>query len=75
MLPPKPKPVTGPALFPLSAENKRPSSPDSNNLGTPGQGYAGVMPDTLKSFPKKIDNPLLHLELRACNIAPLSQKQ
>jgi 3-dehydroquinate dehydratase / shikimate dehydrogenase len=29
------------------------------------------MRGTLKSFPQKIHNPLLHLQLRACNIAPL----
>jgi hypothetical protein len=32
------------------AENKRTYSPDSNNSGLPGQGYCGVMPDTLNSF-------------------------
>jgi hypothetical protein len=54
-------------------ENKRTYSPDSNNSGKPGQGYCGVMADTLNSFPEKKRNPLLHLELQACNIAPLSK--
>jgi 3-dehydroquinate dehydratase/shikimate dehydrogenase len=31
------------------------------------------MPDTLKSFSSKNPSPLLHLQLRACNIAPLSK--
>jgi hypothetical protein len=32
------------------AENKRTYSPDSNNSGKAGQGYCGVMRDTLNSF-------------------------
>jgi hypothetical protein len=32
------------------AENKRTYSPDSNNSGKAGQGYSGVMRDTLNSF-------------------------
>jgi hypothetical protein len=55
------------------AENKRTYSPDSNNRGNAGQGYCGVMPDTLNSFSGENRNPLLHLELHACNIAPLSK--
>ena len=44
---------------------------DSNKQGKSGQGYGGVMQGTLKSFERApIDNPLLHLQLQACNIAP-----
>jgi hypothetical protein len=39
------------------AENKRTYSPDSNNRGKAGQGYSGVMLDTLNSFSGKIRNP------------------
>jgi hypothetical protein len=34
----------------LIAQNKRTYSPDSNNRGKDGQGYSGVMRDTLNSF-------------------------
>jgi hypothetical protein len=47
---------------------------DSNKRGNSGQGYGGVMQGTLKSFCAcAIDNPLLHLQLRACNIRANSQ--
>jgi hypothetical protein len=35
------------------AQNKRTYSPDSNNSGGGGQGYSGVMRDTLNSFSKE----------------------
>jgi hypothetical protein len=38
------------AMAPLIAQNKRTYSPDSNNSGKAGQGYSGVMRDTLNSF-------------------------
>jgi hypothetical protein len=37
-------------MAPLIAQNKRTYSPDSNNSGKAGQGYSGVMRDTLNSF-------------------------
>jgi hypothetical protein len=39
------------------AQNKGTYSPDSNNSGDAGQGYSGVMRDTLNSFPGEIFNP------------------
>jgi hypothetical protein len=41
------------AVAPLIAQNKRTYSPDSNNRGRAGQGYSGVMRDTLNSFFRK----------------------
>jgi hypothetical protein len=50
MLPPEPSPETIRHLVPWIAQNKRTYSPDSNNSGKMGQGYSGVMRDTLNSF-------------------------
>jgi hypothetical protein len=50
MLPPEPALLTARAVAPLMAQNKRTYSPDSNNRGKAGQGYSGVMRDTLNSF-------------------------
>jgi hypothetical protein len=50
MLPPEPDLETSQRCSPLIAQNKRTYCPDSNNSGKSGQGYSGVMWDTLNSF-------------------------
>jgi hypothetical protein len=51
MLPPKPDPRPVTASSVKLQKNKILPASDSNNQETAGQGYAGVMLGTLKSFP------------------------
>jgi len=55
----------------LSTHKDRGLHSESNKGLEEGQGYEGVIAGRSKSlFPDFPHNPLLHLELGACNIAP-----